>query len=150
GGTHTPLGGRRAEAGCDTRCQRGYTGGGSGQLDVTTRRLWPVWARVWAPIGASGAENRYRGRGVLLRGRAVWRGRHSSTGEAMGKTRRNRMVTVLGAGGVLAAVLSATGPAALAQPASAQVPSLPKTCVAIEALVSDGASGSGIGAGEVL
>src|SRR5690348_15615558 len=41
-------------------------------------------------------------------------------GEAMGKTRRNRVVAVLGAGGVLAAVLSATGPAALAQPASAQ------------------------------
>ena len=60
------------------------------------------------------------------------------------------MVTVLGAGGVLAAVLSATGPAALAQPASAQAPSLPKACVAIEALVGDGASGSSIGAGEVL
>ena len=60
------------------------------------------------------------------------------------------MVTVLGAGGVLAAVLSATGPAALAQPAAAQAPSLPKACVAIEALVGDGASGSSIGAGEVL
>jgi hypothetical protein len=60
------------------------------------------------------------------------------------------MVTVLGAGGVLAAVLSATGPAALAQPASAQAPSLPKACVAIEALVGDGASGSRFGAGEVL
>jgi len=60
------------------------------------------------------------------------------------------VVTVLGAGGVLAAVLSATGPAALAQPASAQAPSLPKACVAIEALVGDGASGSSIGAGEVL
>ena len=60
------------------------------------------------------------------------------------------MVTVLGAGGVLAAVLSATGPAALAQPASAQAPSLPKACVAIEALVGDGASGSSLGAGEVL
>ena len=60
------------------------------------------------------------------------------------------MVTVLGAGGVLAAVLSATGPAALAQPASAQAPNLPKACVAIEALVGDGASGSSIGAGEVL
>ena len=60
------------------------------------------------------------------------------------------MVTALGAGGVLAAVLSATGPAALAQPAAAQAPSLPKACVAIEALVGDGASGSSIGAGEVL
>jgi hypothetical protein len=67
----------------------------------------------------------------------------------MGKTRRNRVVTVLGAGGVLAAVLSATGPAALAQPASAQAPSLPKACVAIEALVGDGISGPRLG-GEVL
>ena len=55
------------------------------------------------------------------------------------------MVTVLGAGGVLAAVLSATAPAALAQPTSAQAPSLPKACVAIEALVGDGASGSSLG-----
>jgi len=47
-------------------------------------------------------------------------------------------------------VLSATGPAALAQPASAQAPNLPKACVATEALVGDGASGSSIGAGEVL
>ena len=60
------------------------------------------------------------------------------------------MVTVLGAGGILAAVLSATGPAALAQPASAQAPSLPKACVAIEALVGDGASGPAPGNGEVL
>ncbi len=60
------------------------------------------------------------------------------------------MVVALGAGGVLAAVLSATGPAALAQPTSAQAPSLPKACVATEALVGDGASGSSIGAGEVL
>jgi len=67
----------------------------------------------------------------------------------MGKTRRNRAVAALGAGGVLAAVLSATGPAALAQPASAQAPSLPKACGAIEALVSDGSSGPGLG-GEVL
>ena len=60
------------------------------------------------------------------------------------------MVAALGAGGVLAAVLCATGPAALAQPASAKAPSLPKACVAIEALVGDGTSGSSIGAGEVL
>jgi hypothetical protein len=59
------------------------------------------------------------------------------------------VVAALGAGGVLAAVLCATGPAALAQPGSAQAPSLPKACVAIEALVSDGASGPGLG-GEVL
>jgi hypothetical protein len=59
------------------------------------------------------------------------------------------MVVALGAGGVLVAVLSAAGPAALAQPASAQAPSLPKACVADEALVSDGASGPGLG-GEVL
>jgi hypothetical protein len=64
----------------------------------------------------------------------------------MGKTRRNRVVAVLGAGGVLATVLSAAGPAALAQPASA--PAV-KVCPAIEALVSDGVSGPGLG-GEVL
>ena len=68
----------------------------------------------------------------------------------MGKTRKNRVVVALGAGGVLAAVMSATGSAALAQPASAQATSLSKACVAIEALVGDGASGSSIGAGEVL
>src|SRR5262249_40852299 len=55
----------------------------------------------------------------------------------------------LGAGGVMAAVLSAAGPAALAQPASAQAPSLPKAGVAIEALVSDGQSGPGL-KGEIL
>ena len=65
-------------------------------------------------------------------------------GEVMGKTRRNRVVAALGAGGVLAAVLSATGPAALAQPTA-----IPKACVAIEALVGDGVSGPGLG-GEVL
>jgi hypothetical protein len=55
------------------------------------------------------------------------------TGEMMGKTRRNRVVAALGAGGVLATVLSAAGPAALAQPTAT-----PKACVAIEALVTDG------------
>ena len=59
------------------------------------------------------------------------------------------MAAVLGAGGVLAAVLSAAGPAALAQPAFARALTLPKACVAIEALVSDGVSGPGLG-GEVL
>jgi hypothetical protein len=67
------------------------------------------------------------------------------TGEVMGKTRRNRVVAALGAGGVLATVLSAAGPAALAQPTA-----LPKACVAIEALVTDGISGPGTGGGEVL
>jgi hypothetical protein len=66
----------------------------------------------------------------------------------MEKTRRNRIVAVLGAGGVLATVLSAAGPAALAQPAFARAPAL-KVCPAIEALVSDGVSGPGLG-GEVL
>jgi hypothetical protein len=45
---------------------------------------------------------------------------------------------------------TSTWPRGLAQPASAQAPSLPKACVATEALVGDGASGSSIGAGEVL
>src|SRR2546423_7392686 len=71
-------------------------------------------------------------------------------GEVMGKTRRNRVVAVLGAGGVLATVLTGVGAAALAQPASARaVNPQPKLCVAIEALVGDGVSGSGLG-GEVL
>src|SRR6266704_5433941 len=63
----------------------------------------------------------------------------------MGKSRRNRVVTVLGASGVLAAVLSGAGTAAQAQPASAP----PVACVAMEALVSDAVSGPGLG-GEVL
>jgi len=54
-------------------------------------------------------------------------------------------VAALGAGGVLATVLSAAGPAALAQPTA-----MPKACVAIEALVTDGISGPGTGGGEVL
>jgi hypothetical protein len=60
----------------------------------------------------------------------------------MEKTRRNRTVAVLGAGGVMATVFSAAGPAALAQPAFARAPAL-KVCPAIEALVSDGVSGPG-------
>jgi hypothetical protein len=48
---------------------------------------------------------------------------------------------------MVAAVLSGAG--TLAQPASARAPTLPKACVAIEALVSDGVSGPGLG-GEVL
>ena len=63
----------------------------------------------------------------------------------MGKTRKNRMLTVLGASGALVMVLSGAGTVALAQPA----PTLPKLCPAIEALVSDGVSGPGLG-GEVL
>jgi hypothetical protein len=55
------------------------------------------------------------------------------------------VAAALGAGGVLATVLSAAGPAALAQPTA-----LPKACVAIEALVTDGISGPGTGGGEVL
>jgi hypothetical protein len=67
----------------------------------------------------------------------------------MGKTHRNRVVAVLGAGGVLATVLTGAGAAALAQPASARALNLPKACVAIQALVGDGISGPGLG-GEVL
>ena len=62
----------------------------------------------------------------------------------MGKMRRNRVAAALGAGGVLVTVLSAAGPAALAQPTAT-----PKACVAMEALVSDGYSGPGLG-GEIL
>ena len=58
------------------------------------------------------------------------------------------MAAALGAGGLLAGVLGGAG--IMAQPASAQALALPKACVAIEALVSDGASGSSLGAGEVL
>ena len=67
----------------------------------------------------------------------------------MGRVRKNRVVALLGAGGVLATVLGAAGPAALAQPASARTPTTPTACVAMEALVSDGVSGPGLG-GEVL
>src|SRR6266487_5762974 len=67
----------------------------------------------------------------------------------MGKSRRNRVVAVLGAGGVLATVLTGAGTAALAQSASARALATPKLCVAIEALVGDGVSGPGLG-GEVL
>jgi hypothetical protein len=67
----------------------------------------------------------------------------------MRKTRRNRVVAVLGAGGVLAGVLGGAGTAARAQTVSARALNLPTACVAIEALVSDGASGPGLG-GEVL
>lgn len=63
----------------------------------------------------------------------------------MGKTRKNRVLAVLGASGALVMVLSGAGTVALAQPA----PTLPKLCPAIEALVSDGVSGPGLG-GEVL
>jgi hypothetical protein len=58
-------------------------------------------------------------------------------------------MAVLGAGGVLAGVLGGAGTAAQAQTVSARALNLPKACVAIEALVSDGASGPGLG-GEVL
>ena len=64
----------------------------------------------------------------------------------MGRTRGNRVVAALGAGGVLATVLTGAGAAALAQPASARAVSpLPKACVAIEALIGDGISGPGLG-----
>jgi len=59
------------------------------------------------------------------------------------------VVAVLGAGGVLAGVLGGAGTAAQAQPVSAQALNIPKACVAIEALVDDGASGPGLG-GEVV
>jgi hypothetical protein len=59
------------------------------------------------------------------------------------------VVTVLGASGVLAAVLSGAGTAAQPQPASALALTTPTACVAMEALVSDGVSGPGLG-GEVL
>ena len=59
------------------------------------------------------------------------------------------MVAALGAGGLMAAVLSAAGTAALAQPVSARGITLPTACVAIEALVSDGQSGPGL-KGEIL
>ena len=52
----------------------------------------------------------------------------------MGKTRKNRVLAVLGASGALVMVLSGAGTVALAQPA----PTLPKLCPAIEALVGDG------------
>jgi len=54
------------------------------------------------------------------------------------------VAATLGAGGVLVTVLSAAGPAALAQPTAT-----PKACVAMEALVGDGNSGPGLG-GEIL
>ena len=68
----------------------------------------------------------------------------------MGKKHRNMLVAVLGAGGVLAGVLGGAGTPALAQTAAARAASLPKACVAIEALVGDGASGPAPGNGEVL
>ena len=68
----------------------------------------------------------------------------------MGKKHRNMVVAVLGAGGVLAGVLGGAGTPAMAQTAAAHALNLPKACVAIEALVGDGASGPGPGNGEVL
>jgi hypothetical protein len=59
------------------------------------------------------------------------------------------MVAVLGTGGMLAAVLSGVGTAAQARPASARALTSPTACVAMEALVSDGDYGPGLG-GEVL
>ena len=60
------------------------------------------------------------------------------------------MAAVVGAGGVLATVLTGAGTVAVAQPASARVLiTPPKACVAIEALVGDGISGPRLG-GEVL
>jgi hypothetical protein len=55
------------------------------------------------------------------------------------------MVAVLGASGVLAAVLSGAGTAAQARPASARALTPPTTCVAMEALVSDSDYGPGLG-----
>jgi len=68
----------------------------------------------------------------------------------MGKKHRNMVVAVLGAGGVLAGVLGGAGTPAMAQTAAAHALNLPKACVAIEALVGDGASGPAPGNGEVL
>jgi hypothetical protein len=68
----------------------------------------------------------------------------------MGKKHRNMVVAVLGAGGVLAGVLGGAGTPAMAQTASARALTLPKACVAMEALVADGASGPAPGNGEVL
>ena len=67
----------------------------------------------------------------------------------MGRSRKSRVVALLGASGVLAAVLSGTGTAAQAQPAAARAVTPPTACVAMEALVSDAVSGPGLG-GEVL
>jgi hypothetical protein len=72
----------------------------------------------------------------------------------MGRSRKSRVAALLGASGVLATVFSGMGTAAQAQPASMQAQptgaaaSAP-ACVAMEALVSDAASGPGLG-GEVL
>jgi hypothetical protein len=63
----------------------------------------------------------------------------------MGRSRGNRVVAVLGAGGALAAVLSGAGTAAQAQTASARALTQPTACVAMEALVSDAVSGPGLG-----
>lgn len=60
------------------------------------------------------------------------------------------VVAVLGAGGVLAGVLGGAGTPAMAQTEAARALNLPKACVAIEALVGDGASGPAPGNGEVL
>jgi hypothetical protein len=68
----------------------------------------------------------------------------------MGKKHTHMVVAVLGAGGVLAGVLGGAGTPALAQTGAARALSLPKACVAIEALVGDGASGPAPGNGEVL
>src|SRR5690349_4296154 len=68
----------------------------------------------------------------------------------MGKKHRNMVVAVLGAGGVLAGVLGGAGTPAMAQTGAARALNLPKACVAIEALVGDGASGPAPGNGEVL
>src|SRR5690349_3458886 len=64
--------------------------------------------------------------------------------------RKHMVVAALGVGGILAGVLGGAGTPALAQTAAARTLSLPKACVAIEALVGDGASGPGPGSGEVL
>jgi hypothetical protein len=63
-------------------------------------------------------------------------------------SRRNRVAAVLSASGMLAAVLSGA-PTAQATPATARAVTPPAACVAVEALVSDAASGPGLG-GEVL
>jgi hypothetical protein len=60
------------------------------------------------------------------------------------------VVAVLGAGGVLAGVLGGAATPALAQTGAARALTLPKACVAMEALVADGASGPAPGNGEVL
>ena len=97
------------------------------------------------------SANRYRARGVpqLKVAAPFGAAEIRERGAVMGKSQRNRVVAMLGVGAVLAAVLSGAGTAAQARSASARAPVSPTPCVAMEALVSDGDFGPGLG-GEVL